>query len=304
MIEPVVFLNGQLVSASQAQVAIWDAGLVQGATVTEMTRTFHKRPFRLDDHLDRLYRALTLTEMDLGLSKIELRNLSLELLAHNGRLLDDAAELGLVHFVTAGEHAAYAIGRPARAAPTVCFHTFALPFASWADKMKRGMRLITPSIRQVPPQCWDSSMKCRSRMHYYLAEREAHRTDPEASALLLDLGGNVTETNSGNFLMIENGVLVSPTLKNTLPGISRATAIELAGELGIPFVARDISAESARRADEAFLSSTSYCLLPVVKIDDSTIGNGRPGPVHRRLLTAWSQRVGLDIERQIVTGAR
>jgi branched-chain amino acid aminotransferase len=303
MIEPLVYLNGQMLPASQAHLAIWDAGLVQGATVTEMTRTFRKRPFRLDDHLDRLFGALALTQMDLGLSKVDLRNVSLELLAHNGRLLDEAAELGLVHFVTAGEYAGYAIGRPARAAPTVCAHTFALPFQSWGGKMKMGTRLLMPSIRQVPPQCWHPHMKCRSRMHYYLAEKEVHRTDPEASALLLDLAGNVTETSSGNFLMMEKGVLVSPTLENTLAGISRATVIELAGELGIPFVERNISAESARSAEEAFLSSTSYCLMPVVKIDGSPIGEGRPGSVHRRLLTAWSQRVGLDIERQIVAGA-
>ncbi len=223
----------------------------------------------------------------------------MELLAHNGRLLDDAAEMGLVHFVTAGEHAVYAVGRPPRTGPTVCVHTFALPFALWADKLKRGTRLLTPSIRQVPPQCWDANMKCRSRMHYYLAEREVHRADPEASALLLDLAGNVTETSTGNFFLVARGVLVSPTLDNTLPGISRATVIELAGELGIPFEERDIPVSAAEHAEEAFLSSTSYCLMPVTRINDAPLGDGQPGPVYRRLLTAWSQRVGLNIERQM-----
>lgn len=147
-------------------------------------------------------------------------------------------------------------------------------------------------------------MKCRSRMHYYLAEKEVQRADPEASALLLDLTGNVTETSTGNFLMVEHGVLVSPTLDNILPGISRATVMELANELGIPIVERDISVSAAQAAEEAFLSSTSYCLMPVVKINDATIGDGRPGPVYRRLLAAWSQRVGVDIERQIVEGLR
>jgi branched-chain amino acid aminotransferase len=300
MTEPLVYLNGQLVPAVQAHLAIWDAGIVQGATVTEMTRTFHKQPFRLDDHLERLFRGLRRTSMDIKLSKAELTDISLELLAHNSRLLDDAAELGLVHFVTAGEYPLYAVGRPPRLAPTVCVHTFPLPFAQWTHKMQTGTHLITPSIRQVPPQCWDATMKCRSRMHYYLAEKEVQRTDPEASALLLDLAGHVTETNSGNFLMIERGVLVSPTLDNTLPGISRATVLELAGELGIPFIERDIPVSAAQKADEAFLSSTSYCLMPVTKINGMPIGNGRPGPVRRRLLTAWSQRVGLDIERQLM----
>ncbi len=146
-------------------------------------------------------------------------------------------------------------------------------------------------------------MKCRSRMHYYLAEKEVHRTDPDASALLLNLAGNVTETNTGNFLMVEGDTLISPTLANTLPGISRATVIELAGELGIPFTERDITVVDAQSAREAFLSSTSYCLMPVTKINDAVIGDGRPGAVYRRLKTAWSRRVGLDIERQIVVSS-
>jgi branched-chain amino acid aminotransferase len=303
MTEPLVYLNGRLMPAAQAHLPIWDAGIVQGATVTEMTRTFRKRPFRLGDHLDRLFHALHVTGMDIGLSRAELTDISLELLDHNARLLSEDAELGLIHFVTAGEYAVYALGRPPRPTPTLCVHTFALPFARWADKLKTGTHLITPSIRQVPSQCWPPSMKCRSRMHYYLAEKEVHLIDPEASALLLDLDGDVTETSSGNFLMVERGILISPPLEYTLPGISRALVVELAAELEIPFAERNIPAPTAERADEAFLSSTSYCLMPVTKINDSIIGDGRPGAVYRRLLAAWSQRVGLDIEGQILAFA-
>ena len=304
MREPLVYLNGRFVPAAQAHLAIWDAGVVQGATVAEMTRTFRKQPFRLDDHLDRLLRALNLTHMNIGLSRKELSAISLELLAHNARLLDDNAELGLIQFVTAGEYALYALGRPPRREPTICVHTFALPFAAWAERMRQGVHLLTPSIRQVPPQCWDANMKCRSRMHYYLAEQEVHARDAEASALLLDLAGNVTETNSGNFLMVERGVLVSPPTDYTRAGVSRAMVLELAEELGIPFVARDISLTEAMKADEAFLSSTSYCLMPVTKINEVLLGDGRPGTVYRRLLTAWSQRVGVDIERQFTEEMR
>jgi branched-chain amino acid aminotransferase len=298
MSEPLVFLNDRFVPANEARVAIWDAGVVQGATVAEMTRTFGQRPFRLDDHLDRLFRALRITRMDIHLSKADLADLSLRLLDHNIRLVDAAAELGLVHFVTAGEYGLYAWGCPPRREPTVCVHTFPLPFSEWRPLRKHGVRLIASSIRQVPPLCWDAGMKCRSRMHYYLAQREVRDRDPDAWALLLDMSGNVTETNSGNFLMVENGVIVSPPADYTLPGISRAMVRELAEELRIPFMERDISLAQARRADEALLSGTSYCLLPVAKIDEIPLGDGRPGPVYRQLLDAWSRRVGVDIEKQ------
>jgi branched-subunit amino acid aminotransferase/4-amino-4-deoxychorismate lyase len=303
VIEPLVYLNGETVPASQAHLAIYDAGVVQGATVTEQTRTFQRRPFRLDDHLDRLFRALRYTRMTIGLSKEELKAISLELLEKNAQLLGEGGELGLIQFVTAGEYPTYAAlaGRPARATPTVCVHTFPLPFALWARKLQIGAHLVTPSIRHVPPECYDPKMKYRSRMHFYLADLEARLVDPEASALLLDLRGNVTETNTGNFLMVERGTLVSPRPVNILPGISRTTVIELAGRLGIPFVQRDVQVFDVVNADEAFLTSTPYCMMPVTKVNGVMIGDGRPGPMFRRLIDAWSQDVGLDIMCQIMS---
>lgn len=308
MSEPLVYLNGRMVPASQAHLAIYDAGIVLGATVAEMTRTFHKRPWRLDDHLDRLFRSLRYTRMDIGLSKEQLADISRQLVEHNARLLDDAEELGLIHFVTAGEYPTYAgmAGRPAMVppTPTVCVHTFPMPFELWAKKMRTGTHLVTPSVRHVPPQCYDPKIKYRSRMHFYLADQEARLVDAEASALLLDLAGNVAETGSGNFLIVEHGAIVSPTTANTLPGVSRAMVIELAGKLGIPFAERDIQVYSALNADEAFITSTPYGVMPVAKINGVAIGNGKPGPMVRRLLAAWSEEVGLDIDKQIQEGAR
>lgn len=304
--EPLVYLRGRFVPASQAHVAIYDAGIVLGATVTEMTRTFRRQPWRLDDHLDRLFRALRYTRMEIEPTKEELAAASRELIEHNAGLLDHSDdELGLIHFVTAGEYATYAggAGGGARTTPTVCAHTFPMPWELWAEKMERGIHLVTPSIRHVPPQCYDPKMKYRSRMHYFLADQEARLVDPAAAALLLDLDGNVTETSGANFLMVERGTIVSPTTRNILPGISRAMVIELAGRLGIPFAERDLQVFNVVNADEAFLSTTPYCLMPVTRLNGIPIADGRPGPIHRRLLDAWSAEVGLDIHAQIQNGA-
>ena len=301
MTEPLVYLRGELVPASQAHLAIFDAGIVLGATVTEMTRTFRREPYRLDDHMDRLFRSLKYTRMEIGITKAELAKVSRDLVAHNAKLADPEDELGLIHFVTAGEFPVYAgsAGRAARLTPTVCAHTFPMPFELWAPKLDTGVHLVTPSIRHVPPQCYDPKMKYRSRMHYYLADKEAQLVDPDASALLLDLAGNVTETGGANFLIVEQGAIVSPTLTNTLPGISRQTVIELAEKLGIPFIVKDFQVHSVINADEAFTATTPYCLMPVTKINGLPIGDGRPGPIWKKLLGAWSELVGIDIERQI-----
>lgn len=306
MTEPWVYLNGKVLPASQAHLTIFDAGVVLGATVTEMTRTFHHRPFRLRDHVERLYRSLRYTRMNVTISKDEMIAATEELIGANAKLLDAGDELGIVHFVTAGEFPIYAgmAGKQALSSPTVCIHTFPLPYELWAHKMEVGAHLVTPSIRHVPPQCYDPKMKYRSRMHYYLADKEAQIGDPDAAALLLDLDGNVTETSGANFLIVERGVIVSPTTDNTLPGISRATVIELAEQLGIPFVERDFQVYNVINADEAFTASTPYCLLPVTKINGLPIANGKPGPVFRRLMDAWSQRVELDIVKQFEDGAK
>jgi branched-chain amino acid aminotransferase len=181
----------------------------------------------------------------------------------------------------------------------VCVHTFPLPFALWAKKMRDGTHLVTPSVRQVPPQCYDPKIKCRSRMHYFLAEQEARLTDPHALPLLLDLDGCVTETSTANVLVVERGVIVSPTTRNTLAGISRQTVFELATRLGLPLAERDLRLYDVRNADEVFLASTPYCLMPVTRVNGSPVGLGRIGPIYRQLLAAWSAEVGLDIARQI-----
>ena len=305
MTEPLVYLNGKLVPASQASLRIYDAGIVLGATVTEMTRTFRQQPFKLDEHIARLFRSLKYTRMEIGLTPSELAAISRELLAQNARLLGKHDELGLIHFVTAGEFPVYAgsAAGGARLTPTVCAHTFPLPFELWAKKMQQGAHAVTPSIRHVPPQCYDPKMKYRSRMHYFLADQEARLVDPEAVALLLDLDGNVTETSGANFLIVEQGTIVSPTLRNTLPGISRATVIELAAPLGIPFVERDIQVHSVMNADEAFLASTPFCVMPVTRINGVSIGDGQPGSVFRRLLSTWSELAGVDIAGQFSRAA-
>lgn len=305
MTEPLVFKNDRFLPASQANLAIYDAGIVLGATVTDMTRTFRHKLFRPDDHVDRFFRSLKYVRLDLGLSKSEVMEIGEQLIAHNARLIGDGDELGLIHFATPGEYRTYAgsAGGTATSRPTFVMHTFPLPWEIWANKVARGAHVVTPSIRHVPPQCIDPKIKYRSRMHYYLADKEATLADPNAIALLLDLDGNVTETSGANILIVEKGCIVSPTLRNTLPGVSRQTVIELAAELGIPFVERDIQVFNVINADEAFLTTTPTCLMPVTKINGLLINEGRPGPIFQMLHDAWSERVGLDIHQQLLDGA-
>jgi branched-subunit amino acid aminotransferase/4-amino-4-deoxychorismate lyase len=304
-VEPIARINDRLVPISQAAVSLFDLGLVQGAAVTEMIRTFAHRPFRLDAHLDRLLRSVRAVGFPVDPSVAELRAKTLEVVEHNARLIPAGHDLGIVLFVTAGLNLTYvgAAGAGSARTPTLCIHTFPLPFELWAEKYDAGQHLVVPSVRHVPPDCIDPQIKMRSRMHWYLADRQARLVDPHASALLLDHEGRITETSAANFLLVEGGAVHVPGGSGTLGGLSLQVVSELCGRLGIPFVPRTLRPYDVANADEACTSSTPYCLLPVTRFDGRPIGDGRPGPVFRRLIAAWNDLAGLDIIAQMRTGA-
>src|SRR5262249_45390890 len=128
--------------------------------------------------------------------------------------------------------------------PTVCVHGSPLDFSRWAGQYDHGLPAFVSSVRQVPESCWPSELKCRSRMHYYLADREAAEQKPGARAILLDQEGNVAESTTANVLVYrEQDGLSSPPDDHILVGISLNVVHALAGKLGIPFMRRRIAPE-------------------------------------------------------------
>jgi branched-chain amino acid aminotransferase len=152
--------------------------------------------------------------------------------------------------------------------------------------------------RAIPPQALDARIKNRSRMAYTLAEMEVKLVDPQAQGILLDIDGNVAENKGGNFFIVSEGLLKTPTTRNALAGLSRATVLELAADLGIPTQVVDFQLYDIYTADEAFFTSTPYCIMPATRINGLPVGDGQVGSVTQRLLAAWSERVGMDIVGQ------
>ena len=300
--EPLVYLKGRLMPASEAHVAIYDAAVVMGVTVTDMLRTFHHKLFRLEDHIARFYRSCRYARIVPPIPPEETMRVCAELAEKNAALLPAASDLALVLFISPGELKLYAGGAGMSGAmqPTFCIHTFPLAFQLWQKHFTDGIHVVTPSVRHVPPQCVDPKIKCRSRMHWWLADQEAHLVDPKAVALCLDLDGNITETGGSNFAIVRDGAVITPARRHVLWGISLTTVGEICRKLQIPFVERDIQVYDAINADEAFLPTTPYCMAPVTMINGVPIGAGRPGPVFRRIIEEWGRMVDLDIVAQIM----
>lgn len=268
-----------------------------GATVTEQLRTFHGVLFQLDKHLQRLWRSLDISGIDPGYSRQELAEIATQVVTHNHRLGDPGGDLGLGIFVTPGISPSFSEVTDPK--PTVCLYSYPLPFPRWAHKYRDGDAVMVSDVVQVPPESWPAELKCRSRMHYYLADRHAAAADPGSRAVLLDQEGYVCEASTANVLMYRNAEgLVSPPTERVLPGVSLKTTATLAVELGLPMHYRDIAWQELATADELILTSTPFCLLPVVRCNGSAVGDGTPGAIYRRLLAAWNARVGVDIQAQ------
>jgi branched-subunit amino acid aminotransferase/4-amino-4-deoxychorismate lyase len=225
-----------------------------------------------------------------------------ELAGANCKLLQPHEDIGIVHFVTPGENMLYAgsAGAAGPLSPTICIHSFPLRFSMWRHLFVEGAHVVTPSIRHIPPQCIEPKMKNRSRLHWFLADKQSQCVDPRAITLLLDLDGNVTECAGSNFVIIKGNTIISPTTRNILWGVSLQTVKELAPSIGMEFIEKDFQPYDVINADEAWLTTTPYCLAPCTKINNIPIGDGKPGPWFKKMIAAWGARVGSDIAAQVM----
>jgi branched-subunit amino acid aminotransferase/4-amino-4-deoxychorismate lyase len=132
-----------------------------------------------------------------------------------------------------------------------------------------------------------------------LADLKARRIEPGARAVLLDAAGHVLEASTANiFIYRREEGLIAPPKETILPGVSIAVVTELARGLQIPFLHRVLTVDEVLHADEVLLCSTSPCVWPVLRLNGQSIGGGRPGETFQRLLTAWSDLVGVNIQGQ------
>ena len=296
--EHLVYLNGAMLPRDQAKISVFDSAVMLGDTVTESTRTFGHRLFKLDQHIDRLYKSLKITRINPGMSPAEMTELSLRVLEANSHLLGPEDDCWLVHNISRGLSVAGADPTVQRSPATVIIFTSPMILTDWARFYVEGCHAVTPPSRAMPPQALDARIKNRSRMAYTLAEIEVKLVDPQAQGILLDLDGNIAENKGGNFFIFADGVLKTPYTASALAGISRATVLELAATLGIPTRECNIQPYDVYTADEAFFTSTPYCIMPATRFNGLPVGDGHVGPITKRILGAWSELVGVDIVRQ------
>jgi branched-chain amino acid aminotransferase len=299
MSELTIYLNGAFVPESEAKVSVLDSGFNAGDGVYDVTRTFGHKPFRLREHTARLFRSLRYTRIDCGMSQQELEKITLEILERNRPLLRKDEDVALWQVVSRGVRSSR--GNRAAGNATVAVYCILIGFEEFARQYLEGVKLVITSTRRIPPQCLEPKAKVTHKMNHNMAIFEAKQVDPRAIPLMLDLDGNISESNAHNFFLVSGGKLCTPSNKNVLDGITKDTIVSLAAKLGIDVLDGNFTPYDAYNAEEAFLASTSPTILPVQSINGVRPTADLPGPITRRLIQAWNEMVGVDIVVQALS---
>ncbi len=294
-----VYLNGELVPEQEAKVSIFDIGFMYSAVFMEAVRTFKHEVFRLEDHLERLEKSMRYVGLEPLVSREQMADVISQVIQANIADFAEDDDCWVCAQVTPGLGFPHPMMKGKHSKPTVMAYVSRLPYDEYAHCYAEGRAAVVSNVRNVPPACVDPRGKTRFRLHYFMAKLEAKVSDPDAFALLLDTDGNVTEGTGANFFIASNGVLYTATTGNILEGISRRTVIELADKLDIPVVERDLTLYDVYGADEGFWTTSSYCMLPLSKVNHVPMKQV-PGPLTQALLQAWSDAVGVDIVAQAV----
>jgi branched-chain amino acid aminotransferase len=295
-------MNGKFVPENEAKVSIYDSSLMFGDMVFEMTRSFNKKQFKLRDHLVRLYSSLKYVHIPLKMSMDDMEKACLETIEKNEPFFNDTDEHRLMINVSRGPLSIYSEVFDEKLEPLVIISDFPLKWtvSGMGKLFDIGINAVIPSQRAIPSHLLDAKIKNRSRMHYQMANIEVSRLPGENNwPLLLDPDGFIAEGTGDNFFLVKNDILYTPEPRNILKGISRQYIFDLAKELGIAYYEKNLELYDVINADEAFMTGTPFCLMPVTKINGIKIGDGQRGKITNSLLSKWSNNVGLKIEDQI-----
>jgi D-alanine transaminase len=277
----VVYLSGRFVAAAEATVPVTDRGFLFGDGVYEVYRLYRGRPFRVPEHVERLRRSAE--AIRLPLPEVDWVALGRELVARNGLEASDATVyLQVTRGAPARRSHAFP---PTGTAPTVL--AMAQAFRSGApDAAEAGVRVVTaPDVR------WG---RCDIKSTNLLPNILAHQAAVEAGATeaVFVRDGVVTEGTHTNVLgMVDGQIRTHPEGPRILSGVTRAAVLEVARSEGLPVEERALALQDLERASEVWLVGTTTEITSVVRIDGRVVGDGRSGPVARRLRATFRRLV-------------
>jgi branched-chain amino acid aminotransferase group I len=277
----IVYLNGILIPRSQASISALDYGFLYGFGLFETMRAYGGRVFRLDKHLSRLACSAKILGLPIGVA--DLKEAVMATIQAN-----QLSEARIRITISIGEGGM-------TPDPNTCQKSTVLVLAGhyqpYPEQVyQKGFRVIVSSIRRNS-QSPLSRLKSANYLENILAREEARKAGVD-EALCLNEKGLLAEASMSNIFLVTDGTLRTPGQgSGILPGITREVVLELASQLGINTLERDIRLEELFHAQEAFLTNSLIEVIPLTELDGKPIGSGRPGPVTRRLMVAYKEMV-------------
>ncbi len=283
-----VNVNGRIAPEREAVISVFDHGFLYGEGIYETMRTYHGRPFLYDRHMKRLRRSAAMIDLPLAFSDDEL--------AQQIRRTQDAAAID-------GEH--YIRVLVTRGVGELTYDPKATPNASLViivkpqhdpepDAYEKGVRVVIVDIVRNHPASVNPMIKSNNLMNSALAAQQAIKRNA-FEGVMRNYRGELTECTTANLFIVRNGVALTPPLDaGLLPGITREFLFEIGKEAGVDVREQVLRDADLFGADEAFLTSTTRELVPIVTVDDRAIGTGRPGAVTGKLLDRFRRRAHAD----------
>src|SRR5688572_2269575 len=272
-----VFLNGKFMPIEEARVPVLDRGFIFGDGVYELVPVYSRVPFRLDEHLARLERSLAAVRIRNPYSRAEWRDIILQLVAKHS-FEDQGIYFQVTRGVAKRDHAF-----PKDAVPTV--FVMSNPLVNPPQELvERGAAAVTA----VDDRWHRCDTKSTSLLGNCLLRQVS--ADVGAAETILFRDGNLSEASASNVFVVKQGAILAPAKSNLiLPGITYDVVVELAQGAGLPLQFRDVPEAEVRAADEIWLTSSSKEVLAVVTLDGKRVGDGRPGPMFRRMYGLYQE---------------
>ncbi|MEM7263262.1 MAG: aminotransferase class IV [Planctomycetota bacterium] len=287
-----IFVNvgGTLSSAEDAVISALDHGFLFGDSVYETVRTFDRVPFLLEEHLDRLGRSMDRLFLSWPVPRDELRSEVLRTIEASP--FDTEVRVRIVVSRGVGP---FGLDIDKCRDPLFVIYLSelaegAIPASASADGPDDGLPVVFSSVTRNSPDALDPSIKSGNFLNNILAFRDAKAAGAH-EAILCRADGTIAEGTTSNVFMVKDGVLATPRCEGILEGITRAVILAEARDDGIPVEEREIAPEEFLNADEAFISSSVRGIVPISQVGETSIADGRRGPITRRLQALYQKRV-------------
>jgi len=278
-----VWLNGKLVDRDQAVISVFDHGLLYGDGVFEGIRSYNGKVFRLDKHVRRLFDSARGLRLEIPLPPEGVAAAVIETLKANAM-----ADAYIRLVVTRGEGT---LGLDPNRCPKPGMFVITDRIALYPQELyENGLDIITASTMRNHPNALNPRLKSLNYLNNILAKIEAIDAGV-LEAVLLNHLGYVAECTGDNIFIVRDALVFTPPISaGVLEGITRDEIIDIARKAGMQVREENLTRQDLYVADECFLTGTAAEVVPVVRIDNRTIGTGKPGPVTKRLLEEFHRR--------------